>query len=183
MAGAPPLRPPWLRALSLLVRLPLALWAELELRGRGVFERLLRPRFGIGGRCRHNGACCHHILMADDPLTTWPLLGALGRFWLCGIYRFRPTANAIELPDGRLARLYTCDNLTAELRTEHNGPRTAIPHHVAKLGAAVHRIDGHDHGVGSHDRVVGDHELRRVLHVDRDTIIGPDADVVVQIPG
>jgi len=114
MPTAPTARPAGLRALSLVVRLTLALWATLELRGRAVVELLLRPRFTIGGHCQHNGACCHHILMADDPLTTWPVLGVLGRFWLCGVYRFRPTENAVELPDGRLARVYTCDNLTTD---------------------------------------------------------------------
>ena len=115
-SSAAPKRPRWLRALSFLVRLLLALWAELELRGTRAAALVIRPRYLIGGACQSNGICCHHLLVADDPFTTWPALRHIGAFWLCSIYRLRRTESSVELPDGGVARIYTCENLNADNR-------------------------------------------------------------------
>ncbi|MFH1809141.1 MAG: hypothetical protein ABIJ09_10380 [Pseudomonadota bacterium] len=152
-------RPLALTLLSVMVRAPLAALAWFELRCRDLLWLALRPRYRVEGTCQHNGVCCHHILVVEQRWLASPPLSWLVRFWLQGIHRFRPTANQVEMPDGGVAHIYSCDNLDENRRCREHLLRPMICRIYPRPGHFVPPVLHRGCGYRVVDRISGE-ELR-----------------------
>ena len=87
-------------------------WLALLVASERLGQRLVAPRYQIRGACQGSGQCCRHLLFAEYPFLSWPVLRSGVRFWLERIYPFTISDTALMEPDsGEYFRVLTCNNL------------------------------------------------------------------------